>query len=94
MSSEVEETLRRIQSHKGVQGVIIMNGEGVAIRYDGFIYKIIINLRVRVRVRLTPPNKSEVGVFRPILVFICVYMSNNFEYNYYFPSLPFYFTFL
>ncbi len=32
MSSEVEETLKRIQSHKGVQGVIIMNAEGVAIK--------------------------------------------------------------
>lgn len=28
MSSEVEETLKRIQSHKGVKGVLIMNSEG------------------------------------------------------------------
>ena len=27
MSSEVEETLKRIQSHKGVKGVLIMNSE-------------------------------------------------------------------
>ena len=27
MSSEVEETLKRIQSHKGVKGVLIMNNE-------------------------------------------------------------------
>ena len=32
MSSEVEETLKRIQSHKGVKGVLIMNTEGVPIR--------------------------------------------------------------
>ncbi len=30
--SEVEETLSRIQSHKGVRGVLIINSEGVAIR--------------------------------------------------------------
>lgn len=28
MSSEVEETLKRINSHKGVKGVLIMNSEG------------------------------------------------------------------
>eukprot|EP01041_Mallomonas_annulata_P005130 gene5130-10255_t len=32
MSSEVEETLKRIQSHKGVKGVLIMNNEGISIR--------------------------------------------------------------
>lgn len=30
--SEVEETLKRIQSHKGVQGVIVINSEGIPIR--------------------------------------------------------------
>lgn len=29
---EVEETIKRIQSHKGVKGVLIMNNEGHAIR--------------------------------------------------------------
>lgn len=29
-ASEVEETLARIRSHKGVEGVIIMNREGEA----------------------------------------------------------------
>lgn len=28
LQSEVEETLKRIQLHKGVQGVIVINGEG------------------------------------------------------------------
>lgn len=28
LQSEVEETLKRIQSHKGVQGVIVINSEG------------------------------------------------------------------
>ena len=30
--SEVEETMRRIQSHPGVIGVIIVNAEGIPIR--------------------------------------------------------------
>mmetsp|Transcript_2287 Transcript_2287/g.2984 ORF Transcript_2287/g.2984 Transcript_2287/m.2984 type:complete len:99 (-) Transcript_2287:264-560(-) len=34
MSSEVEETLRRIQSHKGVKGVLVVSAAGVPIRSD------------------------------------------------------------
>ncbi|CAD7934887.1 unnamed protein product [Amoebophrya sp. A25] len=30
--SEVEETLNRIKTHKGVQGIVIVNAEGVPIR--------------------------------------------------------------
>eukprot|EP00735_Rhodelphis_limneticus_P008442 TRINITY_DN2143_c0_g1::TRINITY_DN2143_c0_g1_i1::g.12913::m.12913 TRINITY_DN2143_c0_g1::TRINITY_DN2143_c0_g1_i1::g.12913 ORF type:complete len:110 (-),score=22.61,sp/Q9DAJ5/DLRB2_MOUSE/67.33/1e-44,Robl_LC7/PF03259.12/8.1e-26 TRINITY_DN2143_c0_g1_i1:230-559(-) len=30
--SEVEETLKRIQAHKGVLGVIIVNSDGIVIR--------------------------------------------------------------
>jgi len=30
--SEIEETLKRIQSHKGVIGIIIVNNEGIPIR--------------------------------------------------------------
>ena len=30
--SEVEETLKRINSHKGVQGIVIINAEGIPIR--------------------------------------------------------------
>eukprot|EP00742_Colponemidia_sp_Colp-10_P003451 GILJ01003676.1.p1 GENE.GILJ01003676.1~~GILJ01003676.1.p1 ORF type:complete len:101 (-),score=13.03 GILJ01003676.1:103-405(-) len=30
--SEVEETLNRIKTHKGVQGIVIVNSEGVPIR--------------------------------------------------------------
>ncbi|GAB1599606.1 dynein light chain roadblock-type 2 [Argonauta hians] len=30
--SEVEETLKRIQGHKGVQGIIVINQEGIPIR--------------------------------------------------------------
>ena len=30
--SEVEETLKRINSHKGVIGIVIVNSEGIAIR--------------------------------------------------------------
>ncbi|KAG0720881.1 Dynein light chain roadblock-type 2 [Chionoecetes opilio] len=32
MSAEVEETLKRIQSHKGVVGVIVVNSEGIPIK--------------------------------------------------------------
>lgn len=32
MSSEVEETLKRIQSHRGVKGVLIVNNDGIPIR--------------------------------------------------------------
>ena len=32
MSTEVEETLKRVQSHKGVEGVIIMTAEGISIK--------------------------------------------------------------
>lgn len=32
MSSEIEETLKRVQSHKGVKGVLIMNSDGIPIR--------------------------------------------------------------
>ncbi len=32
MSSEVEETLKRVQSHKGVKGVLIMTADGITIR--------------------------------------------------------------
>ena len=30
--SEIEETLARIQSHRGVEGVIVVNSEGIPIR--------------------------------------------------------------
>ena len=30
--SEVEETLHRIQTHKNVQGIVIVNGDGNIIR--------------------------------------------------------------
>lgn len=32
MSSEAEETLKRIQSHKGVFGTIVVNSEGIPIK--------------------------------------------------------------
>jgi len=32
MSTEIEETIKRIQSHKGVKGVLIMSTEGIPIR--------------------------------------------------------------
>lgn len=31
-ASEVEETLKRIQSHRGVEGVLIINKDGVALK--------------------------------------------------------------
>jgi len=32
MATEVEETLKRLQSHKGVQGIIVINSEGIPIK--------------------------------------------------------------
>jgi dynein light chain roadblock-type len=32
MATEVEETLKRIQSHRGVKGILIVNSDGVPIR--------------------------------------------------------------
>jgi len=32
VQSEVEETLKRISSHKGVHGILIVNAEGIPIR--------------------------------------------------------------
>ncbi|XP_032230563.1 dynein light chain roadblock-type 2 [Nematostella vectensis] len=57
--SEVEETLKRIQGHKGVIGVIIVNSEGIPIRttldnsttvqYTGLIHQLTIKARSTVR---------------------------------------------
>lgn len=32
MSSEVEETLKRIQSHRGVEGVLIISNDGTTLK--------------------------------------------------------------
>ena len=32
MSTEIEETLKRIQSHRGVKGIMIINNDGIPIR--------------------------------------------------------------
>ncbi|XP_037085240.1 dynein light chain roadblock-type 2-like [Pollicipes pollicipes] len=65
MAAEVEETLKRIQSHKGVIGTIIVNSEGIPIRstmensltvqYSGLISQL--NDKARSTVRdLDPTN--------------------------------------
>mmetsp|Transcript_37423 Transcript_37423/g.87521 ORF Transcript_37423/g.87521 Transcript_37423/m.87521 type:complete len:98 (-) Transcript_37423:218-511(-) len=30
--SEIEETLKRISSHKGIQGIVVVNNEGIPLR--------------------------------------------------------------
>lgn len=30
----VEEALKKIQGHKGVRGIIVINGDGIPIRHD------------------------------------------------------------
>ncbi|XP_037085782.1 dynein light chain roadblock-type 2 [Pollicipes pollicipes] len=65
MASEVEETLKRIQSHKGVIGTIIVNSEGIPIRttlensltvqYSGLISQLTDKARSTVR-DLDPTN--------------------------------------
>ncbi|XP_065171335.1 dynein light chain roadblock-type 2-like [Atheta coriaria] len=32
MANEIEETLKRLQSHEGVEGIIVINSEGIAIK--------------------------------------------------------------
>uniref|UniRef100_A0A3Q3WT56 Dynein light chain roadblock n=1 Tax=Mola mola TaxID=94237 RepID=A0A3Q3WT56_MOLML len=59
MLSEVEETLKRIQSQKGVQGIIIVNAEGIPIKttldgpstaqYAGLIHQLVMKARSTVR---------------------------------------------
>ncbi|XP_068170780.1 dynein light chain roadblock-type 1 [Antennarius striatus] len=63
--AEVEETLKRIQSQKGVQGVIIVNSEGIPIKstldngstvqYAGLIHQLVMKARSTVR-DLDPQN--------------------------------------
>ncbi|ESO91060.1 hypothetical protein LOTGIDRAFT_150404 [Lottia gigantea] len=63
--SEVEETLKRIQSHRGVQGIIVVNCEGIPIRttldnsstvqYAGLIHQLAQKARSTVR-DLDPQN--------------------------------------
>lgn len=57
--SEVEETLKRIQAHKGVIGIIVVNQEGIPIRttldnsttvqYSGLIHQLAAKARSTVR---------------------------------------------
>ncbi|XP_043910635.1 dynein light chain roadblock-type 1-like [Protopterus annectens] len=57
--AEVEETLKRIQGQKGVQGIIIANTEGIPIKstvdnsttvqYAGLIHQLIMKARNTVR---------------------------------------------
>jgi len=57
--AEVEETLKRIQGQKGVQGIIIVNAEGIPIKttldnsstaqYAGLIHQLVMKARGTVR---------------------------------------------
>ncbi|XP_013870748.1 dynein light chain roadblock-type 1 [Austrofundulus limnaeus] len=57
--AEVEETLKRIQSQKGVQGIIIVNNEGIPIKttldnqstlqYAAQIHQLVLKARSTVR---------------------------------------------
>ncbi|XP_071957506.1 dynein light chain roadblock-type 2-like [Antedon mediterranea] len=63
--SEVEETLKRIHSHKGVVGIIVVNNEGIPIRstmdnsttvqYTGLMHQLIAKTRSTVR-EIDPQN--------------------------------------
>ena len=63
--SEVEETIKRIQAHKGVHGLIIVNQEGIPIRttldnstsvqYSGLLHQLTAKARSVVR-DLDPQN--------------------------------------
>ncbi|CAJ1051885.1 Dynein light chain 2A%2C cytoplasmic [Xyrichtys novacula] len=57
--AEVEETLKRIQGQKGVQGIIIVNAEGIPIKttmdntstvqYAGLLHQLVLKARSTVR---------------------------------------------
>uniref|UniRef100_A0A1A7Y967 Dynein light chain roadblock n=1 Tax=Iconisemion striatum TaxID=60296 RepID=A0A1A7Y967_9TELE len=57
--ADVEETLKRIQSQKGVQGIIVVNSEGIPIKttldnsttiqYTALIHQLVMNARSTVR---------------------------------------------
>ncbi|XP_069807865.1 dynein light chain roadblock-type 1 [Dendropsophus ebraccatus] len=57
--ADVEETLKRIQSQKGVQGIIIVNTEGIPIKstmdnattaqYAGLMHQLVMKARSSVR---------------------------------------------
>ncbi|KAJ8259191.1 hypothetical protein COCON_G00182030 [Conger conger] len=57
--AEVEETLKRIQTQKGVQGIIIVNAEGIPVKttldnsstvqYAGLIHQLVMKARSTVR---------------------------------------------
>ncbi|KAI9540610.1 Ddynein light chain roadblock-type 1 [Dissostichus eleginoides] len=57
--AEVEETLKRIQTQKGVQGIIIVNSEGIPVKttldnastvqYAGLIHQLVMKARSTVR---------------------------------------------
>ncbi|XP_062444852.1 dynein light chain roadblock-type 1 isoform X2 [Rhea pennata] len=59
VKAEVEETLKRIQSQKGVQGIIVVNSEGIPIKstmdnsttiqYAGLMHSFIMKARSTVR---------------------------------------------
>ncbi|KAH1182158.1 hypothetical protein KIL84_009912 [Mauremys mutica] len=59
LQAEVEETLKRIQSQKGVQGIIVVNSEGIPIKstvdnsttvqYAGLMHSFIMKARSTVR---------------------------------------------
>ncbi|KAL0978835.1 hypothetical protein UPYG_G00176340 [Umbra pygmaea] len=63
--AEVEETLKRIQSQKGVQGILIVNAEGIPIKttldssntaqYAGLIHQLVMKARSTVR-EIDPQN--------------------------------------
>ncbi|NXF29037.1 DLRB2 protein, partial [Nyctibius bracteatus] len=63
--AEVEETLRRIQGHRGVIGTIVINAEGIPIRttfdnstavqYAGLLHELTMKARSAVRA-LDPEN--------------------------------------
>ncbi|KAH9507780.1 Dynein light chain roadblock-type 2 [Bulinus truncatus] len=68
MAAEVEETLKRIQSHKGVTGTIVVNNEGIPIKttldnsttvqYTGLFHSLIAKARSTVR-DLDPQNELQ-----------------------------------
>uniref|UniRef100_A0A3Q2FY80 Dynein, light chain, roadblock-type 1 n=1 Tax=Cyprinodon variegatus TaxID=28743 RepID=A0A3Q2FY80_CYPVA len=67
--AEVEETLKRIQGQKGVQGIIIVNSEGIPIKstmddqstlqYSALTHQLVMKARVTCSVHTSWPLSTE-----------------------------------
>ncbi|KAL7735767.1 hypothetical protein ACLKA6_020015 [Drosophila palustris] len=87
MSQEVEETLKRIQSHKGVVGTIVVNNEGIPVKstldntttvqYAGLMSQLAD--KARSVVRDLDPSNDMTFLRRPHSVRVCRVTNKKFN---------------